>query len=45
MAAALGLKHKIDVLITLGTPFGYAKMSKGVGEWYNIIGNGDDVHF
>jgi RHS repeat-associated protein len=43
LAAALGLKHRIDSLITLGTPFGYASMSSGVGQWYNVTGRGDDV--
>jgi RHS repeat-associated protein len=43
MAAALGLNHQIDVLITLGTPFGYASMSSGIGQWYNVTGSGDDV--
>ncbi|MGB6932666.1 MAG: RHS repeat-associated core domain-containing protein [Acidobacteriaceae bacterium] len=42
-AADLGLKHKIDILITLGAPFGYRRMSAGIGEWYNVTGTGDDV--
>lgn len=42
-AATLGLKHRIDNLITLGTPFGYGSMSSGVEQWYNITGSGDDV--
>jgi len=42
-AAALGLNHRIDTLITLGAPFGYGRMSAGIGEWYNVTGTGDDV--
>jgi hypothetical protein len=42
-AAALGLNHPIDTLITLGAPFGFAKMSAGVRNWYNVTGSGDDV--
>lgn len=42
-AATLGLKHRIDTLITLGTPFGYASISQGIGRWYNVTGSGDDV--
>lgn len=42
-AAALGLKHQIDVLITLGAPFGYGSMNSGIKDWYNITGSGDYV--
>jgi hypothetical protein len=42
-AAALGLNHKIDVLITLGTPFGFESMNSGIRKWYNITGSGDEV--
>jgi RHS repeat-associated protein len=42
-AAALGLNHKIDVLITLGAPFGYGSMGPNIRQWYNVTGSGDDV--
>lgn len=43
LGAAFGLNHRIDTLITLGAPFGFAKKSAGVGDWYNVTGSGDDV--
>ena len=43
LAAALGLNHRINNLITLAEPFGYGTMSAGIENWFNVTGSGDDI--